>query len=348
MVIDGRPYINFFGAGYLALSRLPEIRDAALRVLEQGSPFSRQLPASHGAIDRVFDTVEHLAAIACGTEATVYFATGYLISAVGLSSLKDTFDVLILDEYAHFSLVEAAKSSGVPTFRFAHCDSDSLAVELKRAVRGKKRPVVLSDGAFATTGRIPPLAEYAKCLAPYGGRLFVDESHAFGVVGENGRGAAEHCGVGDVAMIGTTLSKALCANGAVVACSTAAAGRLRSMPPLGAACAGSPVAAAAAAASLSYMARHPELRANLRALADYLRVRLRAIGIDTISSPAPIVAFRYGTQADMLALQRRAFDRGIYLHYSTYIGAGPDGMIRCGVFGDHTQEDVDFLIDVIR
>lgn len=348
MKIDGTPYVNFFGAGYLALSQLPEIRAAVAQALERGVPFARQLPAVHGAIDPVFDAAERAAASACGTKASVYFSTGYLVGAVGLAGLQGSYDLIVMDENAHYSLTGAAQASGVPTYTFNHCNPESLSEVLKQHVRGRANPLLLTDGVFATTGRIPPLDKYAAILSLYDAKLFVDESHAFGVIGENGRGAAEYCGVGDVAVIGTTLGKAICAQGAIVGCSTDTAERLRTIPPIGAANAGSPLSAVAATASLIYLAEHPALRTNLRAMADYLRMRLRSIGLHTLESVAPIVSFQYGSRADMQALQRRAFEHGLYIHYSTYIGAGPEGIIRCGVFRDHTRADVDALIDVLR
>jgi len=348
MTIDGKEYINFYGAGYLALSGLSEIRAAVMRTLAQGAPFGRQVPSILGAVDTVFDDLERAGAAACGTESSVYFASGYMIGRVGLASLEQPFDVLVLDERAHYNLTEAAKVSGLPSFAFAHCDVDSLRELLKRQVRANQRPLLITDGAFATNGRIPPLADYAAVLAPYDGRLFVDEAHSFGVVGANGRGAVEFCKVEHTAAAGATLSKAFCGQGAIVGCSAASAERLRFAPVIRGACAGSPLSAAAATASLAYVAARPELRTSLHAMGDYLRLQLRNIGIDVFDTPAPIVSFQCGNRADMLALQRRLFDRGIYVLHSTYIGAGPEGVIRCAVFRDHAREDIDALIDALR
>ena len=348
ITIDGKRYLNFFGAGYLALSGLPEIRRAVSRALEQGVPFAQHLPPAHGALDPIFDAVERAAAVTCGTESSVYFASGYLIGSVGLAGLAGAFDLIALDESAHYSLRDAAKLCGVPTFTFAHCDVESLSDELKRKVVPGQRPLVVTDGVFPTSGEVAPLAEYAAILEPHRGRLFVDESHAFGVVGANGRGAIEHCGVEPLATSGATLSKAFCAQGAVMGCSAATAARLRAIPPIGAACAGSPLSAVAASASLAYVSSHPELRSQLREMTDYLRLRLRSLALEIIDSPAPIVSFQWGTRTDMQALQRRAFERGIYIHYSTYIGAGPEGTIRCAVFRDHSREDIDTLVEALR
>jgi 8-amino-7-oxononanoate synthase len=348
VTIDGREYLNFFGAGYLALSGLAEIRDAVSRVLAQGLPFARQLPAVHGAIDPLFDDLERAGATAMGTQASVYFASGYLIGMVGLRSLEQAFDLVLLDDSAHSNLQDAARMTGLPTFAFAHCDAEALAQVLRNSMRAGQRPVVLTDGVFATSGRVPPLADYVAVLESYKGQLFVDESHALGVVGESGRGAAEYCGVSCRVAAGATLSKAFCVQGAIVGCSQPTANRLRAVPPIGGACAGSPLSAAAALASLGYVERHPELREALHATTQYLRMRLRELGVNAIESPAPIVSFKWGDRADMLALQRCLFDRDIHIHYSNYIGAGPQGILRCAVFRDHSREDIDALIDALR
>jgi len=202
----------------------------------------------------------------------------------------------------------------------------------------------VTDGVFATTGRVAPLSEYAKVISPFDGRLFIDESHSFGVVGTHGRGAAEWCGVEHLADVGSTLSKAFCAQGAMVGCSSLVAAQLRGIPAIRGACAGSPLSAVAATASLDFVAQHPELRANLAAMTNYLRARLRALGVSVNDSPAPIVAFRYGGREDMQALQRRLFEKGIHIYHSSYFGAGPEGIIRCAVFRDHSREDIDALI----
>src|SRR3984957_8241723 len=120
--IDGREYVNFYGSCYLALSGVPEIRLAVQRTLDSGVPFARNFTPVLGGIDPVFQAVERAAATACGTEASVYFASGYMIGAVGLARLDQSCDVLLLDESAHYNLKDAAKLTGLPAFEFAHCD----------------------------------------------------------------------------------------------------------------------------------------------------------------------------------------------------------------------------------
>jgi 7-keto-8-aminopelargonate synthetase-like enzyme len=319
-----------------------------MKALDSGAPLAQHVPAALGARDALFDAVEKAGAAALGTEASVYFSSGYLIGMVGLASLASSFSWLLIDECAHYNLHDAAKASRLPSFSFATGDADSLRTQLRRHGTRRGRPLVLTDGVFPTTGRVPPLAEYKSLIRPYGGRIFIDESHAFGVMGAQGRGAAEYCSVEDFAYAGATLSKAFCAQGALFGCSFRASARLRRAGPIRGACAGSPLSAAAASASLAYTSRHPEMRKNLRKTAEYFRSRLRAIGIDVVDTPAAIVSFTVGTHKQMAALQRKLFKSGVYIYHSTYIGAGPEGMIRCAVFRDHTTDDIDMLIDLLR
>ena len=156
MTIDGKEFINFFGAGYLALTNVPEVRTAVSEALASGVSFADHVPAGLGGVDPLFARVERLAAAALGTEACVYFASGYLIGAVGITAYEKKFDLIVMDELAHYNLRDAAKQSGLPTYTFAHSDPGSLAETLKRHVGSGQRPLIMTDGVF-TTGHIPPL-----------------------------------------------------------------------------------------------------------------------------------------------------------------------------------------------
>jgi len=243
-------------------------------------------------------------------------------------------------------LKDAARISELPTYTFGHCDVDALNDTLRLQSHGGP-PLLMTDGIFATTGRMPPLEAYAVALQKYNGRMLIDESHGFGVVGQNGRGAAEYCRVEHLAATGATLSKAFCAQGATVPCSAQSANRLWTIAPLRGACAGSPLSAIAATASIEYTVARPEIHQHMSAMKDYFRTRLQGLAIEVLDSPAPIVSFSMGSREDMLHVQRRAWDRGIYIYHSTYLGAGNDGLIRCAIFRDHTRADIDALIDVL-
>lgn len=344
VTLGGREYINFSGSGYLALGREPELREAALKALASGVAFSAQLPAAYGVVDQAIRDLEVCAAEYCGTEDAVYAPSGYYIGAAALACADTSGCILFIDDNAHFSLFDAARLSMHPVVHFQHADPSALERAIRTKLPAKMRPIVLSDGVFSTTGRVAPLKHYAAILARFDGRLIVDEAHSFGILGEGGRGAAEYHDVEDIAISAGTLSKAFCAQGAIVPCTLEAARRLRRFPPLRGANAGSPISAAVGSASIRYMQAHPERRKRLSKLTGYLRGRLRSIGFDVGESPAPICAFRIGDRGFMEGLQRRLFDLRIYVLVSNYIGAG-EAIIRCAVFADHTEADLDALVE---
>lgn len=343
-IIDGHSYINFAGCGYLALANLPEVRNAARSAIEMGAPFSQQLSPAYGAVDPQFDAVQIEGARAFNTETSIYLPSGYLIGMAGLAIAGQPQRHIFLDEGTHYNMRDAAMLSGLPISRFGYRDANSLEVALKRNLVAGEQPLVLTDGVFATSGDLAPLDIYAQLLEPYDGRMLIDDAHGFGVVGENGRGAAEFFGVEDICLVGGTLSKALCAQGAMIGCTREEARRAQRMRPVRGATAGSPVSAAVSHASMAYMARHPDRRKRLSGLAQSLRTRLRSVGYSIINSPAPIISFGFGRRADMQALQRKLFAEGFLLPISNYIGSGPEGVFRLSVFADHEESDFDALL----
>ena len=345
--IDDEPYINFVGSSYLALQAMEELRAAARRAIELGHPWSQMRTAAYGGADPVFGEVEVEGAAFFNCETSVFMPTGYFCGPAAVAALQPSFDAIFIDELAHYSLFDAARLSACPTFTFAHCDAGALLDAVRQHAQGSQRPLVLTDGVFATTGRMPPLAVYAAITADTGGRLFVDESHAYGVVGLNGRGAAEHCGANDVFHAGT-LGKGFCAQGALLPCTREFAARVRSLPPVRGAGAGSPVSALVAAAALRLAHAYPERREHLQTISQRLKTGLRGLGLEIVDTPAPITAFRVGRKPDMLALQKSLFDDGLHVVISNYIGAGPEGVIRCATFADHSEDDIDRFVDALR
>ena len=345
--IDEQPYVNFVGCSYLALQTMDELRAAGRRALELEHPWSQMRSGAHGGSDPVFEELAREGANLFGSETAVFLPTGYFCGLAAVAGLQSRFDIVFIDELAHFSLYDAARLSGCPVVAFAHADANALRDAVRVPSHAGQRPLVLTDGVFATTGRVPPIADYACGVAETGGLLFVDESHAYGVMGSNGRGAAEYCGVTDAWHAGT-LSKGFCAHGGLLPCSLEFAARVRSLPPVRGASAGSPVSALVAAAAMRYARTHPQRREYLHTISQRLKTGLRGLGLEIVDTPAPITAFAVGRNADMVALQRSLFENGIHVALSSYIGSGPEGMIRCATYADHSESDIDQLVAALR
>ncbi|MEM1152582.1 MAG: pyridoxal phosphate-dependent aminotransferase family protein [Pseudomonadota bacterium] len=344
--IDGRDFLNFAGCNYLALASRPELKSAAQQILDSDSPNSMYLGPAYGCKEEPFQRVEAAAAAFFGTENAVYMPSGYHLGFAALAGLSPLYDAVVIDELAHYCLTDAARLSDAPVHTFKHGDADALEQVLATLPK-RTRPLIATDGAFATTGRMAELKRYAELAERFDGQVIVDESHASGVVGASGRGAAQHFNLGDRVHIATTLSKSFCGLGSVYLGTKDACARAYVAPPLRGSSAGSQLAAAVSAAALNLVSSHPQWCADLREKALYLRQQLRSLGLDVIETPASIASFGHGSFNDMRQLQTHLFDKGIYLLHSNYIAAGPSGLLRMSVFADHSYQQLDQLVDEI-
>ena len=183
-----------------------------------------------------------------------------------------------------------------------------------------------------------------------GGYLIVDESHSLGVLGDHGRGAIEKFNLPrDKAIGGGSAGKAFCAYGGIAAGPKTVMDKLVYSPPGRGASAGMTSAAAATAAAINYAKDHPERLAKLRENIAYFRRGLLSLGISNPDSESPVIAFQIGDANHMKNLQAELYDKHrIFLLYSTYIGAGHEGVIRAAAFADHEFEDIDRLFSALK
>lgn len=347
IVIDGRRYINFGGSAYLGLAARPHILQAGVEALSEcgsGAPLAR----FHRVFTRPHQEVESEASAFFKSAAAMYIAGGYYFGLVALAATAKRFDVIYFDEHAHFSLREAIAASGLESHSFRHLDPQDLRDQLLSQA-GRRRPLVVTDGTFSTLGEIAPLDALADCIAPYDGKLLVDESHSFGVLGPNGRGAVEHHGLhGGSVLFGGSLGKAFGTCGGIIPASVDEVAEMRLTPTGRGASAGLAAAAAMCARSLQFVREHPELLRQLRANVSYLKSGLRKLGLAVDCSDVPIAAFAVGTQEqDLRRLRDCLQEEGIFVYHSRYIGAGPAGVLRCGIFADHTAEHMDALLQAL-
>lgn len=347
IVVDGRRYVNFGGSSYLGLSANATILETGARALQAygaGAPIRRQ----NGLITQPHADVESAAASYFGSPAAVYLPSGYFFGLVALGALREQYTTVFIDEFAHHCLHDAVAASRLQSYTFRHLDPDDLASQLTLHVSAADRPLIVTDGLFSTFGKIAPLDRLAALAAAYGGRLIVDESHSFGVLGGTGRGAFEHHGLdADCVLIGGSLAKAFGTCGGIIATSESQAAAMRATPAAIGASPGLPAAAAMCAQSLRYVAEHPEILQRLRRNVRHVKDGLRRLGLEINDNDAPIAAFVAGSAESMHKLRNELRVAGIFVYHSRYIGAGSTGVIRCGIFADHTAEHIDYLLQVL-
>ena len=366
-LVNGRRVLYFAGTGYLGLQSHAALIAAAHEALEQYGIHTATSRSGYGTSPPVRE-VERRAAELLGAEDAIYLVSGYAGNTAVAAALAGTVDCVLVDEHAHDSLAEAARALGasVPApILFRHRDVEHLAAFARQIAAAGKRPLVLTDGIFAVSGHIAPLAQYVALLDDiHGAALMVDDAHGLGVLGEGGRGSLEHAGISsdrvnrdpDEELVGTriyhaaTLSKAIGGHGGVVAGSRRFLDRVRAASGWyrGSSAPAAPVAAATAK-GLELVTEKPALRTSLAHNVSQLRQALRELGLDVELSPAPIVGVRLDSAEAMRQVHARLASEGILIGYTRdYSGAGPDGMLRIAVFATHTPTMLARLVAALR
>jgi 7-keto-8-aminopelargonate synthetase-like enzyme len=312
-------------------------------------------------------TVERLAADFFAAEDAFYYASGYSGNHILIQAVAERCDCILIDELAHSCLCEAAKLIGKPIRTFRHRDADDLERIITQCITENHRPLVMSDGIFAVTGVIAPLNRYVRLLERCStATLLIDDAHGFGTMGENGRGTLEYfaektnlpllrkpnveSGSDGVAVyVSGTLSKALGGFGGILPGSAAFLERVRKTSHYhdGASAPASPVAGGSAKA-MEIAIREPELRHRLQANVARLRRGLRELGLPVEDSLSPVIGLTLGNAENMQRIHRELKAAGILVPYSTYCGAGKEGILRIAVFATHTDEMLDRLLAELR
>jgi 8-amino-7-oxononanoate synthase len=222
--INGKNFLNFSSNDYLGLANDLILKKAAVRAIEKfgvGAGASRLISGSLAP----FHELEEVLADFKKTEAALSFSTGYATAIGTIYALLGKNDIIILDKLVHASIVDAAKLSGAKIRVFAHNDLDDLedklkwAVEIPKTESGKRKAEILivTESIFSMDGDAAPLREIVKLKNEFGAWLMVDEAHATGIFGENGRGLANEPGIaGQIEIQMGTLGKALGSSGGYI------------------------------------------------------------------------------------------------------------------------------------
>ncbi len=281
-VINGRTMDYFAGSGYLGLQNHPDVIKASLEVLQR---YGFSTATSRGGYGEhfIFNELEKEICAYFGAEKALYFATGYLGTSILTQATRNHFEHIFIDSSAHFSLWDAAYGTNLPITPFLHGSAQSLAKHLHQELLPHERPLVLSDGVFPVSGEIAPLPDYLALVEPMRGLVYLDDAHAVGVLGENGRGTLEFYHVENEDCSTTaTLSKALGGFGGIIWGSKSWTERIDHASSIYAGASPLPLVIAAASAKALALARlTPQLREDLWANVKHARQGLRSLGWDS-------------------------------------------------------------------
>ena len=347
-VVDGRALVDFAGNDYLGLARHPAVRAALVECAQREGVGAT---AAHllGGHSPWHDALERECAAWLGHERALLFSSGYAANLGAMQALLGPDDLVVQDKLDHASLLDAAKLAGCEASRYVHADPASARRQL--AARPQSAALVATDGVFSMDGVIAPLAALAGVARECGAALMVDDAHALGVIGREGRGSAEHAGLPpsaiDVHVV--TLGKALGAAGALVAGRPALVEGLVQFARTYVYTTAMPPALAASALAALRIARHEHWRRDrLARLVAHFRAGAARRGLALAGSPTPIQPLPAGDAARALALSRALESAGFHVP-AIRPPTVPDGgaRLRITLSVQHDEATIDALLDAL-
>ena len=345
VTLDGTRMIMIGSNNYLGLTTHPRIKEAAIHAIEKygsGCAGSRFL---NGNLV-VHEELEAKLATFVRKEAAVVFATGYQANLGGISSLVGRHDVVIIDQYDHASIIDGCRLSFGQMIKFRHNDMDDLERILRKEADRPK--LIIVDGVFSMEGDIVKLPEMVKLARRYGARIFLDDAHAIGVLGREGRGTEEHFGLnGGADLVMGTFSKSLAAVGGFVAGPRKVVSWIKhfgrsqifsaSLPP---------VLVAVVSASLDVILEEPERRQKLWDNTRKMKEGFDELGLDTGVSETPVIPIIVRDPRKVYAMCRALQDRGVFVNpvISPAVPAGRE-LLRTSYMATHTDAQLDRVLE---
>ncbi len=280
----------------------------------------------------------------------IVFSTGYTANVAMMAGLAGPRDTIYLDSDSHASIYDGCAVSGARLVRFRHNNAADLAKRLERNKDSSGGQLVVLEGMYSMLGDRAPIADFIELKKKYGFQLLLDEAHSFGVLGPNGRGAAEEAGCYDEAdFIVGTFSKSCGAIGGfgVGNHPMFEAIRLASRPYVFTA-SPSPASVATTLEAVRLLAREPERRDRLRENADRLFNGFKGLGLELgCDVSSPVIAVKCPDEEAAVGIWKGLLESGVYVNIALPPGTpGNECLLRCSVSCAHSFEEIDKIIEL--
>jgi glycine C-acetyltransferase len=348
-VFNGREVINLSSNNYLGLATHPRMIAAAAGAAQEFGAGSGAVRTIAGTMDIHVELEKKIAAFK-HTEAALVFQSGFTANAGTVAAVLGKDDMIISDELNHASIIDGCRLSRATIKVFPHGDIDGLRKLLDEtdAVRDAGHHVlVVTDGVFSMDGDIAKLPEIVRAAKEHGAITMVDDAHASGVLGRNGRGTVDHFDLhGQVDIQVGTLSKAIGVLGGYVAGSRTLIDYLihRGRPILFST-SHPPAVTAACMEAFDILLEEPEIIDKLWENTRFFKKGLEDLGFNTGISQTPITPVIVGEGALAMKLSDRLFEEGVFAQ-ALAVPTVPRGKarVRTIVMATHTQEDLEFSL----
>ena len=344
---NGERVLNFCSNNYMGLAGSDQMIQAAKEALDNYG-FGLSSVRFICGTQTIHKDLEKKTAEFVGKEDVILYSSCMAANMGFFASLLGEEDVILSDALNHASIIDGIRLCKAQKFIFRHMDMADLEKGMQDH-KDKRVRCIVTDGVFSMDGDIAPLKEICDLAETYDALVVVDDSHATGFMGENGRGTHEHCGVRDrVDVITSTYGKALGgASGGFVAGPKELISLLRersrtylfsnSLPP---------VVAAASLFAIEYIQQHPELRAQIWENTKYFREKMQQNGFTVPTSVHPIVPVMLGDAKKTQQMAKRMLQEGIYvIGFSFPVVPEGKARIRVQISSSHTKEDVNKAVN---
>jgi glycine C-acetyltransferase len=353
--MEGRGEVLILSSNnYLGLCDEPVVIDAGIDGL-------RRFGAGTGSVRFICGTftihreLEEGLASFVGTESSLSFVSAWNANEGLTGTIVEADDFVLSDALNHASIIDSMRLAKAitkcTTAVYKHGDLDDLREKLRSAA-GARRRLIWTDGIFSMEGAIAKLPDLLQLARDHDAILIVDDSHATGVLGERGRGTAEHYGMlGEVDIITSTLGKALGgAAGGFVAGPAALTDYLtqRSRPQLFSN-ALPPTVAASALAAVRFIEAHPERVATLRDNTTYFREQITEAGFKPLPGETPIIPIIVGETAAAIQMSDQLLDEGVFVTgFGFPVVPHGQARVRCQISAAHSRDDLDEAVRAFK
>ncbi len=345
--INGKEVVVLCSNDYLGLANHPAVKEAAARAIGDHGTGAGASRLVAGTMELHMELEDRLSAFK-KTEAALLFNSGWHANTGCIPALVSRGDDIFCDKLSHASIIDGCILSRANLKRYPHGDMNALEGLLKRSRASRK--LVITDGVFSMDGDIAPLDDILGLAERYGATLLLDDAHATGVLGRNGRGTLEHLGIDNPSVIQLgTLGKAFGSYGAFVAggrrlielvLNTARSFIYSTALP--------PAVCAASIKAIDIVEGEPERRERLLRNASLVRDGLKKRGLDTLCSTTQIIPLVVGDAARTMEATRRLLDRGVFVQ-GIRPPTVPQGTsrLRITVTSEHSTDDLERAVETI-
>lgn len=346
--MNGKSVLMFGSNSYLGLSDDPRLKEAAIEAIKKYGTSCSGSRFLNGTLDIHIELEEKLAKLV-GKEEAITFSTGFQTNLGTVSCLSFRNSFVFLDALDHACIIDGARLGFGKIFKFPHNNMKGLEQKL-RMVPIKAPKLIAVDGIYSMEGDLAPLDEICRLAEKYNAAILVDDAHAFGVIGENGRGTASHFGLTDkVDLIMGTFSKSFGSLGGFIAGSCNVMNYIKhnarslifsaSMPPAN---------VAAVSKAIDIMLSEPERIENLWKLTRHAHEEFRKRGFDIGRTESPIIPLFVRDTVKALTAVRLALDAGIFITPVIPPAVPQDSVIiRFALMATHSMEQLDEAIEKI-